>query len=254
MNLSLGKQHRNAKKGKKGNKSRTQNSLVAVRNLPGFVDNGSTPLEYRISSSEPYFDFNYNTSQGSTAALSTIFGPLLGSTGILKNYPQFALPVIGGTSVQFFQKVIIKSVLYSVRVLGSQSNTLVGSDLYNTCRTLLFLAGTKYSAATANPLSAGVDNWPVMTDCRKVFADNRFLLSDQSFSTVNNYNAPQMGQYRQHIPINHVLTCVSPDAGATWDTQEDDLLIAFVSDSLVAPAPSFAFNIRVFYEIRRDLR
>jgi len=254
MQLSLvnTKNHKN-----KSNKSLgPNNKRVKFKYLTGFTDTsvGGSPLSYSISPAQPYFDFGTSVGVNSTPAQGSILSPLLGTSGLLKSYPQTALPVIGGAGVQFYQKIMIKSLMFSVRALGSQSNTLAASDLYNTIRTLLFWSGKSYSQSSVNPLVGGFDNWPNLVDVEKVYVDNKFLLSDQSFSTVNNYNAPQMGQYRCIVPVNREITCISNDAGSTWDTQEGDLIIAYSSDSNIPPNPGLSFNIRVIYEIRRDLR
>jgi hypothetical protein len=149
------------------------------------------------------------------------------------------------------QKVRIDYMEILVGLTQSQATALAASDLYNRVRFALVLTGETFLAPVHTPyLSTNVSaSMGDITETQKVYLDLVQSLTSQAFNAAD-YNAPQVKDFRFHVPLNLTLDCVSTTAsgsGATWDTRKFNLWFENVSDSSVAPHPAITYSARVFY-------
>lgn len=209
------------------------------------------PLRYMIPTGTPYFDLNFVGGVTNTVARTSLLGPLLANGGILASFPQITTPVYSGTSIDFFAKVRIKSIMASVNFRGSEGTALLAADLYNQVRAALWTTGVVYSVNPVEPLESQTHMWPNNVDLQEMLLDVKYDLPSVSFEPSTRYNAPYMRTYRVHIPVNRTFDCVTQTNTGTndWDTKDGNIWFSIVSDSTTSPHPEMTCAFRVFYEL-----
>lgn len=174
---------------------------------------------------------------------------LLASTALLQQYPAHSIPVYQNGSFFLRQDVWISHFEIDMELVGSQSNTLVAGDLYNSVRYAVTRNGKAYSDSNV-PYLTGVMTGTNLQDTQHVYIDQRVALPSQAFDTLTNYNVPMVIHRTHTIPVNRVLSCFSTNAsgsGAAWDTTKEDYTMFLVSDSSVSPNPQVALTFRCFF-------
>jgi hypothetical protein len=210
-------------------------------------------LRYTIPNGTPYVDFVSEGAVSTTLASASILSPLLGSGGVLVNFPSIATPIFTGASLDVYAKIKIHSILVSQSVRGSEGTALAPGDLYNRLRCIIWSSPIPYLTTKVNPLESNTERWPNMVDVSEILTDLKFDLPTVSIEQTSGYNAPGMRTYRQHIAVNKTFDCYTQTNTGTsaWDTKNGDLVFSAVSDSVITPHPTQSMNIRVFYEIIR---
>ncbi len=188
-----------------------------------------------------------------TASRLSLLSPLLSSTGLLQAFPQAARPVLSQGTYRLYRRIRLDFAEVVINCIGSQSNTLAGSDLFNRIRYALRWTGEPYSLTTAPYISSGGDlNNPLgdVSQTNRVFVDRIVDLPSTCFDSYNNYNCPNTKTHRYHIPLGIELDCYSSNAsgsGASWDTSQFDIYLDFVSDSSVVPHPALNYAMRFYF-------
>lgn len=181
---------------------------------------------------------------------------LASNSGLLQSFPAHADPVYeNAIGVRLRQTLHLKFIEFDAEFVGSQSNTIVASDLYNNMRISIFRTGETYQSANLNYATSILST--DIRDVQKVYYDEVIPLPSVAFDTANNTNVPNVKIRSMRIPINLKLSFFSSNAsgaGAAWETRESDLVINVVSDSAVAPNPTIQFNSRLWFEYVRSQR
>jgi hypothetical protein len=135
------------------------------------------------------------------------------------------------------------------RIVGAQATLLTTGDLYNSVRFAIYRTGPGYAAASVVYLT-GVATGAAVQDVTNVYCDELVPLVSRGIdATLGNIPDVKVGSFK--IPMNFDVTCYSTNStgsGAAWDTPEGDLLIDYVSDSLLSPHPTVSFNFRVVFD------
>jgi len=180
----------------------------------------------------------------------------MSSSGLLQTFPAHADPIYeNAVGVRLRQTLHLKFIEFDAEFVGSQSNTIVASDLYNNMRIAVFRTGETYQSANLNYVTSILST--DIRDVQKVYYDEVIPLPSVAFDTANNTNVPNVKIRSIRIPINLKLSFFSSNAsgaGAAWETRESDLVINVVSDSAVAPNPTIQFNSRLWFEYVRTQR
>jgi hypothetical protein len=204
----------------------------------------------------PYFDFYEGGTYGTSPTSNSMLGGLLSSTGILSQFPSIATPNFstGGFTASVTARVHILYADVHIKAVGSQSNTIVAGDLYNTLRIGIFQCGENYSTVQQTPYSSNQDFWYDTKDLERVLYDEFIPLPSQAFDTLSNYNVPQVVCKKFRVPINLRLDCISTAASGTgaWNTKKSDLFLSIVSDSTVAPNPNVITSVRFYFKVVKN--
>jgi hypothetical protein len=189
---------------------------------------------------------------GSLSATSTTTQTsiLTAIQSLLASYPQHATPVYQGalSGFKLRQQLYISHLEVRIQMVGAQSTTLLSADLYNSIRYAIYMTGKNFSSGSYKYLNDTVTGG-ILDDIKRLYVDKVVSLPSQAFDSVNSYNVPQVVNLFNKIPIEQVFNFYSltPSGTSTWDTEERDLLIDFVSDSSVTPHPLIQYNIRIFF-------
>jgi len=197
-----------------------------------------------------YSDLAVSSSITTTANSYKILAPILGTDGILPNFPfACAKPVIlTGPYMAMESKVHIKSIEVWLNFVGSQSNTIAAGDLFNRVRVLVVGVSTAYTAALS--LTPSIDSGLDMRDLERVYLDEVVPLSSTAFDTLSNYNVPATKFFHRSVSIRKSFACFSTTTPYNvWDSRLDSIGMFFVSDSSVAPNPTVTGHVRVHYKL-----
>jgi hypothetical protein len=236
-------------KPKKGSKARKTSTAIVPRTIGG-IKNPAILIK-APSSKESYVDIAVNFSIDN--AITTPFkvlDPLLGAGGLLRTFPQLCRVAAGGSAntPKWFKNIQVMGIEYQLNFVGSQSNALIAADLYNRCRFIAW--ATKYPYSATNNATWTLDSLTDWTRVSDLLLDQTVDLVSQAFDS-GNYNAPGAKNLRGMIKYNHRYDCKSTTTAGglptAFDTDEDNLLFGFVSDSSVAPHPSVTGAIRLLY-------
>lgn len=199
------------------------------------------------SDSLSYFDYQTVASASSTPTQSTILGSLLGTGGLLSSFPAHATPVYQNGLTFLRQRIHLTRMEVRLSATGSQSNTIVAGDLFNTIRFALFLSGPQYTTTNALYLT-GLNSGTNLVDVEKLYIDDTFSLPSQAYDVASSYNVPQTITRTKfvnfHLPLDIYSTTTS--GTGSWESRKWDIVFNVVSDSVVAPAPTIAIQIRTF--------
>jgi hypothetical protein len=173
---------------------------------------------------------------------------------LLIQYPQHATPTVynnAGTNTPNLRvRILITHLEIVYRWVGAQSNVLAAGDLYNTGRCAWYIEGTPFDGTGAtSPVSylTSVMGGTNITDVERVLHDEPIGLSSTAYDSANGYNVPRTICKRITVPVNKTFTFFSTTAaGVAWKTEMGNMLLDHVSDSTVAPHPSFSHNTRIF--------
>lgn len=162
--------------------------------------------------------------------------------------PQHAKIVVQGTTPHFYQKLYINYIDFSVRYLGSQTNIIAASDLFNTVRSSLWIAGQS-TAIAPTPRLSGVDSGVLTQSVERVLSDDMIPLSSTAFDSASSYNVPANVVRRRKVMVNRVFDVFSTNTtGTAWLTQEMNIMWDLVSDSTVTPNPIVYTNFRIHFK------
>jgi len=211
-----------------------------------------TPIYKSVVKHQPFFDTDLQSvAITSTAVQYTLLSGLLSASGLMQAYPQHASPYYTGVSSVRGLRQLLRFTHMELNfiVIGSQSNLITYSDMYNNVRVAVFRTGFSYSAV--NPLYltsvlAGVN----MTSAKQVYHDEIISLPSLAFTTAN-YNSPSTKVTKRKIVLNQLVEVFSNNAtgvGVPWDTNGMDFEVNFVSDSSVAPDPYISLCARIWFE------
>jgi len=228
-----------AKSGSSSRKKRTAN-----RNQFKF----SIPRGYATSDT-----YSALAPSSTTVFQGSLLQGLLGSAGTLQAYPQHATPVgYGVGNLRLCSRLRLHYMDLHIRVIGSQSSTLVAGDLFNTIRCVVYKSGESFQGTVQrvlNDLDTGLDN----RDMEVEYCDKMIALPSQAFDTLTNYNVPDVKSFKFQIPLNFDLIAWSTTAsgvGSAWDTKMFDIVLEHVSDSSVTPNPQISYLARTFFTFR----
>lgn len=204
------------------------------------------------SSRQSYVDIDIDGAGiGATFTPTKVFDPLIAAGGLLRSFPQLCRVAAGGSAntPKWFKNIFARCVELNLNISGSQSNTLVASDLYNRLRVVIW--ETKFPFSSSNVASWDIDSLTDWTRVSKLHYDNVVQLSSTAFD-ASNYNVPQTAGLRAMIPINHryEFRSLTTTGGlpTSFDTFEDNLFFGVVSDSTVAPHPNIQGTLRLYYD------
>lgn len=211
-----------------------------------------SPQMYQLqpSSKVSYVDLEIGTNQSTVFQPLKLLDPLIGAGGLLRTFPQLCKVAAGGSSntPKWYKNILVTDVEFNLNMTGSQANTLVAADLFNRIRTVIWETKFPYSATTiASWDTQSLTDW---TRVNKVHYDQVCSLSSRAFDS-GNYNSPATKNLRGRLPVNHRFDCKSTTTAGglptSFDTDEDNIFIGFVSDSLAIPNPSIAGAARLYY-------
>lgn len=197
-----------------------------------------------------YSDLAVSSSLTTTATSYKVLSPILGTDGILPNFPfACARPVIlTGPYMAMESKVHIRSIEVWLNFVGSQSNTIAAGDLFNRVRVVIVGISSAYT--TALSLTPSIDSGLDMRDLERVYLDQVITLSSTAFDVLNSYNVPATKFLNRRIGINKDFSCFSTTTPYNvWDSRLDSIGMFLVSDSSVAPNPTVTGHIRVHYKL-----
>jgi hypothetical protein len=209
-----------------------------------------TPLVRQPSSKESYIDIAIGAGITNTFVPTKALDPLLGAGGLLRTFPQLCRVAAGGSAntPKWFKNITVQAIEFNLNFSGSQSNTLIPADLYNRLRFVVW--STKYPYSATTNAVWDIDSLIDWTRAEELIFDQTISLSSQAFDT-SNYNSPATQNLRAMLPYRHRYNCKSTTTAGglptAFDTDEDNLLFGFVSDSAVAPNPAVSGSFRLYY-------
>jgi hypothetical protein len=249
--LLMDKSFQNKRQSRRAKNKRRQRQLQRPLNTVFPANYPSSSELYNIQ----YVDFiSHISSTTTTNPISMLNAFLSVATGIFPAQPSLGrLTTVGQAAADVFRyQALLRITRIDLRVrwVGSQSNTIVAGDLFNTGRVAIFTSGENYSNASIT-LFTTVDDIPDMRDNQIILHDKTVGLSSTAFDSSSNYNVPRVLCYSTTIPCDLCFKVYSTDSTGSlvWDTQYGDLLYQSVSDSSVAPNPQLFVNARMYYTI-----
>lgn len=175
----------------------------------------------------------------------------MGASGQFSAYPQVFKPYMAATStgVRDFVGILHNKFLEGrFNLVGSQTNAILPADTFNRVRVLLYWTKSPFSSSvTTNALT--IDTLIDRRDVDVVLYDKVHSLSSTAFDSASGYNVPATRSIELKIPLNLRQEIFSTGGGATWDSRAGSFKLAFVSDSAVAPHPTFSGQFRLYYTI-----
>ena len=247
-------QKRNNKTGAKRYGYKKQNSSKNGKPNPRQIQRegllSSTTLVRQPSSRESYIDIAI--SQDVTTGFSTLkaLDPLLGAGGLLRTFPQLCRVAAGGSAntPKWFKNITVQAIEFNLNLTGSQSNALIPADLFNRIRFVVW--STKFSFTASTNASWDIDSLIDWTRADELIFDQTVSLSSLAFD-ASNYNSPATQNLRALLPYRHRYNCKSTTTvgglPTAFDTDEDNLLFGFVSDSAASPHPDVSGSFRLYY-------
>jgi len=230
----------NAKNQKRKARNMAQEDLVKILRVP-------------YSGVLPYADYNLNSSVTSTVGSIYPLDALLGSAGILQQFPAHSTPVFQNGVYRLRQRIIIRRVEMRLVFIGAVSNAVLAADLYNTVRISMGLSGINYSV-TSVPYLNGTTAGTNLVNTKRVFFDHTVSLPSQAYDSSITTPTPQVRNWEIYFEPNLRFDTFSTNAsgsGAAWDTDGFDLPVDYVSDSSVSPHPTISGTIRFIYDYVR---
>lgn len=199
-----------------------------------------------------YVDLDIDaTNVSTTPQVVRIFDPLLASGGLLRTFPQMMKIAAINTSntPSFFYKFHVDKLVLNLNIVGSNSTIVAVGDLFNRLRINMWTTDLPYSS-TQYP-AFDIDNQVDWRWVRKHLLDHVASLSAPSFDATTAYPAPATQNLKVSIPINRTFEAYSSTTSgglpSAMDTREGNLLLSAVSDSSVAPHPSWSGSVRLYY-------
>lgn len=227
----------NKKGNKKSKTSATRKTSTRIRSVESVANH-------------PFWDFTLSgVNVTGTPAQYSILDPLLSASGLMQQFPQHAKPFNrGGTfGLRQFLRIVRFEVVY--QVIGSQSNAILSSDIYNTVRVAMSRSGISYQIVNQALLTSVIG--PVNTnEISHIYFDNIHSLMTNAWNASSGYNSPGVMNKRININNPFVLECRSGNTsgvGVAWETNGNDFVIDLVSDSSLSPHPLVNMNIRVYF-------
>jgi hypothetical protein len=206
-------------------------------------------------SHRPFFDTDTSTSVTTTALQYSLLYNLCAANGLLQAFPQHASPFVTGSVNGLRQRLYLSHIEFRYQVIGAQSNVITTADMYNTVRIAIVRTGVNYSAVNPLYLSSTIVG-SSLNSIQQVYLDRTYSLPSLAFTTAN-YNSPGVINGYVRIPINRYIVCHSGNStgsGVAWDTEQQDYVINFVSDSSLTPHPTLTYSARFFFDYCDDRR
>lgn len=190
------------------------------------------------------------TDSTTTQQVFRLLTPLIGSGGLLRTYPQMCkiAAVNTANTPSFYYRFRVQQIVLNLNLVGSNANIVAAGDLYNRVRVNAWETDLPYSS-TVYPVF-DIDNQIDWTRAKKHTLDHVGTLSATAFDSANEYPAAQTQNVKVSIKVNRTFEAYSASSGGAptgFDTREGNLLLALVSDSAVAPHPSFSGSVRIYY-------
>ena len=126
-------------------------------------------------------------------------------------------------------------------------SALVGADMYNSMRVVIFITGANYQAATPSSLATVLQH-TTTNNVSKPLCDLTYALQSIAFDS-NDLNSPSQEWKTFSCPINTIVDCISSSTRTVWDTKGGDLVINYVSDSALSPHPALELTARIHFRV-----
>lgn len=242
---------KNGRKTKPKNQQKTEDQLSRRKMAAGVPQQTTLNILRPVVLDVPYFDFNFSVSPTTTVAVLDPLDGLLGAGGLLQGYPQHAEGQFSNGVFRLRQRIrLLRCEIRSV-FIGAVSNAVLAADLYNNVRCAMYVAGEDYSTPTPPVYLNGVSSGTSTLDIKGVYFDKTVSLPSQAYDSTITTPTPQVKNWECSFDPKLTLICYSTTptgGGAAWDTEERDLILAHVSDSSVAPHPTWTGTVRMFFD------